>query len=89
MLTESPSRSSGLGCFRFRFETETLTARKLQVMFCYTSFAASSGGVYDVLECMEIHGINPDDEDMADVVIYMPQVRVFPLSESNSESDSE
>ncbi len=74
MQTDSPSRDSGLGCYRFRFVNEGLTPRKLQVMFCYTSFAASNGGVYDVLECMDIHGIKPDDEDMEDVIQFMPQV---------------
>ncbi len=70
----SQSSGSGLGCYRFRFETELLTPRTLQVMFCYTSFAAS-GGVDHVLSCMDLHGIKPNDEDMKDVIQFMPQVK--------------
>ncbi len=75
MQTDSPSKGSKKGCYRFRFDTDTLTARKLQVMFCYTSFnTGSESSAHDILECMDTYGIKPDDEDMADVVIYMPQV---------------
>ncbi len=80
MRTESPPRGSGQGCLRFRFDSGSLTARKLQVMFCYTSFnTGSESSPHDILECMDTYGIKPDDDDMADVVIRMPQVSSLAL----------